>query len=79
MLSVVFSVSVMIPNANMKLVIPNMDILLGLEVKPGLLLKSTYCSMHRPSLRKDNSQEDIDRGNVNHDIGTCDHMDSAMA
>ena len=33
----------MIPKANMKVVIPNIDILVGDEVKPGLLLKATYC------------------------------------
>jgi hypothetical protein len=30
----------MIPKANMKVVIPNMHILVGEEVKPGLLLKA---------------------------------------
>ena len=66
----------MIPKANIKVVIPNSDILRGDEVKPGLLLKAT-CK--RASLRKDNSQEDINRGNVDHNIGTCDYMHSAIA
>jgi hypothetical protein len=39
---VVTSTSATIPKANMKVVIPNMNILGGDEVKPGLLLKVIY-------------------------------------
>ena len=69
----------MIPKANMKVVIPNMNILGRDEVKPGLLLKPTYCKRVLSFLRKDNSQEDADRGSVDYDIGTCDHMQGTIA
>ena len=38
----------MIPKANMKVVIPNMNILGRDEVKPGFLLKTIYCKRARP-------------------------------
>ena len=40
--SVVLSIRAMIRKVNIKVVIPNRDILLGDKVKPGLLLKATY-------------------------------------
>ena len=62
----------MIPKAKMKVVIPNMIILGRHEVKPGLLLKVINCKLASSFLRKDNSQEDVDRGYVDYDISTCD-------
>ena len=58
----------MIPKMNMKVVVPNMNILGGDEVKPGLLLKLRYkCASY--IFRKRNSQENVDRGDVEYDIG----------
>jgi hypothetical protein len=39
---VITSTSATIPRANMKVVMPNMNILGGEEVKPGFLLKDVY-------------------------------------
>ena len=61
----------MIPKANMKVVIPNMIILGRDEMKPGLLLKVVYCKLASSFLRKHNSQEDVDRGYIDYDIGAC--------
>jgi hypothetical protein len=66
----------MIAKANMKVVIPSMNILGGDEVKPGLLLKAIYCQ--RASPFSSDSQDGRDRDNVDYDIGTCDHMQGAM-
>ena len=41
--TVVTNTSAIIPNANVNVVIPNMNILGGDEVKAGLLLTATYC------------------------------------
>src|ERR1700727_513151 len=62
----------MIPKANMKVVIPNMIILGRDEVKPCLLLNVIHCKLGSSCLRKENSQEDVDRGYVDYDIGACD-------
>jgi hypothetical protein len=56
----------------MNVVIPNINILRGDEVKPGLLLKAIYCKLASSFSSKHNSQEDIDRGNVGYDVDTCD-------
>ena len=69
----------MIPKANVKVVIPNMIILGRDEVKPGLLLKPIYCKCASSFLRKDGLQEDIDRANIDHNIGACDHIQGTMA
>jgi hypothetical protein len=42
-LTIVTSTSATIPMANMRDVTPSMHILVGEEVKPGLLLKANYC------------------------------------
>ena len=59
----------MIAKANIKVVIPNMNILGGDELKPGLLLKAIYCQ--RASSFPHDSQDGVDRDNVDYDIGTC--------
>jgi hypothetical protein len=61
----------MIPKMNMKVVIPNMNILGLDEVKPRLLLKVIDCKRASSFLQrqKQNSQEDIDRGSVEYDVG----------
>ena len=69
---VVSSTNAMIPKANMKVVIPSMIILGRDEVKPCLLLEIIYCKRAPSFLRKHNSQEDVDRGGVDYDIGACD-------
>jgi hypothetical protein len=61
----------MIPKANMKVVVPNMNILGGDDVKPGFLLKY-ICKCASSFFRKRNSQEDVDRGDVEYDIGAYD-------
>ena len=48
----VSSTSAMIPKINMKVVTPNMNILGGDEVKPGLPLKSVILSAYMTFLRK---------------------------
>jgi hypothetical protein len=53
----------------MKVVIPSMNILGGDEVKPGLLLKTIYCQ--RASSFPYDSQDGVDRDNVDYNIGTC--------
>ena len=68
----------MIPKANMKVVIPNMIILGRDEVKPGLFLGVVYCGRASSCFRKDNLQEDVDRGSVDYDIGACNHMQGTM-
>ena len=74
------STSATIPKTNMKVVIPNMNFLGGDEVKPGLILNAIYCKHASPFLRKNNSQEDATRGNVDYDICTYDHsMEGAKA
>jgi hypothetical protein len=53
----------------------------GSETRFAPVVKPANVSMHRLSLesfRKHVSQEDVDRGHVNHDIGTCDHMQGKM-
>jgi hypothetical protein len=67
----------MIPKMNMKVVIPNMNILGLDEVKPRLLLKAIDCKRAPTFLRRHNSQEDINRGNVEYDIGTCGDVSEA--
>jgi hypothetical protein len=74
---VVPSTSAIIAKANINVVIPNMKILGGDEVKPGLLLKSIYYQCVSSFLH--NSQQGEDRENIDHDIGTCDHMESAIS
>jgi hypothetical protein len=56
---------------NMKVVVPNMNILGGDDVKPGFLLKA-ICKWATPFFRKRDSQEDVDRGDVEYDIGAYD-------
>ena len=63
----------------MRDVIPNMIILGQDEVKPGLVLESIYCKRVSSCLCKHNSQEDIDRGKVDHDIGACDCIQHTFA
>jgi hypothetical protein len=60
----------MIPEANMKVVIPNMNILGRDEVKPGFLLEAIYYKHASPFLRRHNPQEDVGRGNIDYDINT---------
>jgi hypothetical protein len=75
--TIVPSTSAIIPKENMNVVIPNMNILGEDEVKPGLLLKAIY--YQRVSTFLHNSQHGEDRDNIDHHIGTCDHMESAMS
>ena len=62
----------------MKVVIPNMNILGRDEVKPGFLLKAIDCERALSFLRRCNLQEDVGRGNVGYDIGTCNHHQGTM-
>ena len=63
----------------MKVVIPNMNILGRDEVRPGFLLKAIYCKRASSFLQRNDPQEDVGRGNIGHNIGTCDHIHDAMA
>jgi hypothetical protein len=62
------------PKANIKVVMPNMNILAGEEKKPGLLLRASFfgqCGQDYIQSILRFSQKDVDRNNIEYDVYPC--------